>query len=222
MSSEAKPATMVARDDSRDRGLQVPMMPATNHSAVARLIHGARSVVPYANYTAQKLGKPGIVGVALSFFSIAVLVSTNLPLREQIASDTATLQQLENGSDQASVTAAISTPQMQFETFLDELPTREELPALMGQIVVASTSTGVELEEGHYELVAAGKAGHIARYRLKFPVVGSYPQVRGFIDRALVAVPQMSLDGLSLERGDVADGVVTAELDFAVFVRTGS
>jgi Tfp pilus assembly protein PilO len=178
--------------------------------------------VPYANYAAQKLGKVGIVGVALCIFSVAVLVSTNSPLREQIVSDTATLQQLASDGDSATVTAALATPQGRFESFLNELPTRDDLPGLMGQIVTVSTSTGVELEEGHYELVAAGKAGHIARYRLAFPVVGTYPQVRGFIDQALVAIPQLSLDGLTLERGDVADGVVTAELDFALFVRTGS
>jgi hypothetical protein len=193
----------------------------SRRAAVMQLAHGARAVVPYANYAAQRLGKLGIVGIALCVFSAVALLSTNSPLREQLLSDSAALEQVANQADGASDAAGPATPQAQFETFLNGLPTRDDLPALMGQIVMASASTGVELEEGHYELVAAGKAGHIARYQLAFPVMGSYPQVREFIDKALVAVPEMSLDGLSLQRDEIAAGVVTAELDFAVFVRTG-
>jgi Pilus assembly protein, PilO len=189
-------------------------------SVLAQVTQGARAMVPYANYAAQRLGKLGIIGVALCVFSAVAVVSTNSPLREQLAGDSAALEQLASTPERATQAAA-ATPQAQFQTFLEELPTRDDLPALMGQIVAASAATGVDLEEGHYELVAAGKAGHIARYRLSFPVMGSYPQVRGFIDQALIAVPAMSLDGLSLERGDIADRVVNAELDFAVFVRTG-
>jgi hypothetical protein len=204
------------------RGLTMQQNATTpRRSVAARAVRSARAVVPYANYAAQRLGKLGIIGIALCVFSAVTLVSTNSPLRQQLLSDTVTLEQLESAPDGANASATRATPQAQFETFLDELPTRNDLPALMGQIVAASASIGVDLEEGHYELVAAGKAGHIARYRLSFPVMGSYPQVRSFIDQALVAVPAMSLDGLTLQRGDITDRVVTAELDFAVFVRTG-
>jgi hypothetical protein len=204
-------------------GLAAPLQELpVKRTALATVTQGVRAVVPYADYAAQRLGKLGIVGVALCVFSAVVLVSTNSPLRQQLQSDTQTLEQFASQTDGTSAIAIPTTPQAQYEAFLNGLPTRDDLPMLMGQVVTASVSTGVALEEGHYELVAAGKAGQIARYRLGFPVVGSYPQVRGFIDKALVAVPEMSLDGVTLQRSEVGEGVVNAELDFAVFVRTGT
>jgi len=219
MSGPAQRVATVAPQTPRSLAAQHEVTVA-RRSVIAQVTHGARTVMPYANYAAQRLGKLGIIGVALCVFSAVALVSTNSPLRVQLASDSAALEQLASAPESAT-RAAAATPQTQFQTFLQELPTRDDLPALMGQIVAASAATGVDLEEGHYELVTAGKAGHIARYRLSFPVMGSYPQVRGFIDQALIAVPAMSLDGLSLERADIADRLVTAQLDFAVFVRTG-
>jgi Pilus assembly protein, PilO len=197
-----------------------PAITTARPSPLVQITQGARAIVPYANYAAQRLGKLGGVGVALCVFSVVFVVTTNSPLREQIASDTATLTQLTNASDPATVPSA--TPQSRYTTFLNELPTRDDLPKLMNQIVGVSAATGVQLEEGKYELVAAGKAGHIARYRMSFPVLGSYPQVRSFVDQALFTVPAMALDGLSLQRREIGQGVVTAEIDFAVFVRTGT
>jgi hypothetical protein len=177
--------------------------------------------VPYASYGAQRLGTLGIVGIALLAFSAVVLMSANLPLRDEVAGATATLEDLAAAPDTITAAAMSAEPQTQLTRLLESLPSRDDLPGLMTRIVAASTAAGVNLDEGSYELVAAGKAGHIARYRLSFPVLGTYPQVRAFVDRALVEVPAMSLDRLSLERGDVADQSVSAELEFAVFVRTG-
>jgi hypothetical protein len=178
---------------------------------------GVRSIVPYGQFVAQRLGRAGIVGVALLVFSAVAFVATNTPLRDQIAADSATLERLSQEAGRAPATA---TPNARYEEFLRGLPTRDDLPALMQQIVVVAASQNVSLEEGKYEVVASSKSGGMARYRMSFPVTGSYPQIRGFIDGALLAVPSMSLDGLRLRRKDIGIGIVAAELDFVVFVRT--
>jgi Tfp pilus assembly protein PilO len=216
---EGDDAALATVEPRRERPAQPMHVTMPRRSAVAQAVYGARSIAPYANHAVQRLGKAGIIGVALCAFSLATLISTNSPLRQQLSDDAAALEQLASASEGAAV-ATLASPQTQLASFVNSLPTRQDLPALMGQLVATSASVGVDLEEGRYELMTASKAGDIARYRLSFPVVGSYPQVRSFIDQALVAVPTMSLDGLSLQRGEISDGVVTAELDFAVFVRT--
>ncbi len=44
------------------------------------------------------------------------------------------------------------------------------------------------------------------------PVAGSYPQLREFLKRALVEIPVLSLDQLTLKRESRDDGAVRAEL----------
>ena len=219
MNTEATRDVPATTHASPTRGVVESPASAVPPGAMVRLTTGARALAPYANYAAQRLGSLGIVGLALIIFSVVALVSANGPLREQLASDDAALAQLTAAPGGAS-TQTLASPQGQVDTFLRQLPTRDQLPALMNQIVAVSSAKGVELEQGKYELLATAKTGSLARYRMVFPVVGNYPQVRGFIDASLAAVPAMSLDGLRLQRRSINDGVVTADIDFAVFVRT--
>jgi len=220
MSTDAKRDLPAAISASRASGSGVIESPARRapDGPLGRVTNGARSLAPYANYAAQRLGAFGVVGVALVAFSAVAMLSANGPLREQLASDNAALARTTLAPDATAQTSA--SPQGQMHAFLRQLPTRDQLPGLMSQIVAVSATKGVELEQGKYELVATAKNGALARYRMVFPVVGNYPQVRGFIDASLAAVPAMSLDGLRLQRRNVGDGVVTADIDFAVFVRT--
>jgi hypothetical protein len=176
---------------------------AARPSAVASLTRGVQAIVPYSRYTAQRLGKLGILGVALLIFSAVAFVSTNLPMREQLATDSVTLTDLSTNAVGATQASVATTPEAQLEGFLDTLPTPDDL------------------DEGSYELAAVGKSGQIERYRLQLPVVGTYPQVRAFVDNALVNVPSMALNGMTLQRNEIADRVISADLEFDVFVKAG-
>ena len=218
MNTDAQHEVPTTAPASRASGVVEAPARAAHASALVRVTNGARALAPYANYGAQRLGSFGIVGLALIVCSVVALLSANGPLREQFATDNAALARLT--STQGATAQIPASPQGQMDSFLSQLPTRDDLPALMSQVVAASAAKGVELEQGKYELVATTKTGAMARYRMVFPVVGSYPQVRGFVDAALAAVPAMSLDGLRLQRRNIGDGVVMANIDFAVFVRT--
>jgi Tfp pilus assembly protein PilO len=194
---------------------------AARPSAVASLTRGVQAIVPYSRYTAQRLGKLGILGVALLIFSAVAFVSTNLPMREQLATDSVTLTDLSTNAVGATQASVATTPEAQLEGFLDTLPTPDDLPSIMTKIVATSESAGIDLDEGSYELAAVGKSGQIERYRLQLPVVGTYPQVRAFVDNALVNVPSMALNGMTLQRNEIADRVISADLEFDVFVKAG-
>jgi len=212
----ARPRVLTEATDAVQRPAPKFGTALANRAGLVQLWSGARSVVPYAEFAAQRLGRAGILGVALVVFSAVGVVSTNSTLRDQIGADSATLERLSQDTGRATV---VATPHTSYDRFVNELPTRDDVPELMQQIVAVATTQGVSLDEGRYEIVASSKSDRLARYRMSFPVTGSYPQVRAFINGALAAVPSMSLDGLRVRRKDIGVGVVGAELDFVVFVR---
>ena len=64
------------------------------------------------------------------------------------------------------------------------------------------------------------KSGQIARYRVTLPVSGTYRQVRRFVEGTLATLPVVALEGLRLEREGIASERLSANLQFAVMVRS--
>ena len=98
----------------------------------------------------------------------------------------------------------------------DERNNRVGLAGIMAQ----AQRAGVELERGSYRLVSPPN-GVPQRYEVSLPVLGRYADIRSFIDGSLAAVPALALDGLSIERQDVASDELAVEIQFVVFVRSG-
>ncbi|MFO1504121.1 MAG: hypothetical protein U1F39_09940 [Steroidobacteraceae bacterium] len=97
----------------------------------------------------------------------------------------------------------------------------DELPAVLSTLTERAQAAGLELAAGNYRLLP-GKSGAASRYEIGLPVIGPYPGVRQFIEASLAAVPAMALDGLSLQRPDVASARVAVEVRFVVFVAEGA
>ena len=57
--------------------------------------------------------------------------------------------------------------------------------------------------------------------RMTFPIHAGYPQLRNFMDRTLLALPSVAVEGLRIERKNVTDETVDAELKLSAFVRDG-
>ncbi|MNC99262.1 hypothetical protein D3C83_174870 [compost metagenome] len=72
----------------------------------------------------------------------------------------------------------------------------------------------MELRSAAYRTQAAG--ARLERYEIVLPVSGSYAQVRDFLKRALVEIPVLSLDQVSLKRESRNDARVQAELRLAI------
>lgn len=171
-----------------------------------------------ALYT-QRLGAPGTIGVALIVFALGFLHSSWLPLRQSVGdlrTDLAAAQRTNSpGSRQPP---GKLTPASRAQRFIERLPTRADLPAVLGAFVSKANASGLELEKGSYEW-SVDKKGTIGRYRLMLPVKGSYPSVRQFVDSTLEAVPAAALTAMTLKRDEISDAQVEAELSFVVFVR---
>jgi hypothetical protein len=181
-------------------------VPVRLHAAGAQLVAQAR-------YRIARLGVLGQTGLAALAAAAVLALSALLPAQHALETLTTDLARARHSP--ASASAGPGTPQL-----LATLPTRTQMPAVIGQVFTEAKEVGVSLDTGHYVYTAA-KGGAIAHYELEFPVKASYPDIRKFIDRTLAAVPSSALAKLRFERKAVADGVVAANVVFVVFVRGG-
>ena len=181
-------------------------------SALARAQDAATQLVPQVQYQIARLDPAGQLGLAALVAALVVAVSTLLPARHALEALSADLARAQHPSATAIADQAI--PHL-----VASLPTRAQIPAVIGQIFIQAKEAGVPLDTGHY-VYSPAKAGAIARYDLEFPVKASYPDIRSFINRTLTAVPAAALNKLHVERKAVADPVVNADIGFVVFVRS--
>ncbi|NQW81938.1 MAG: hypothetical protein HQ445_12285, partial [Polaromonas sp.] len=67
---------------------------------------------------------------------------------------------------------------------------------------------------GEYKL-SCDAIARLCRYRVRLPLLGSYLQIRAFVEHSLLAMPLASLDELSLRREAVGSDEVEAGLVFS-------
>jgi hypothetical protein len=193
-----------------------PQLLAGGRSLVARWRVGLRLM---RLDRAPRIGRMSAAGLILLLGSGVLWLSTIMPMARNVALLDSEVGRLEAAA--RSGATAIRSPSARVDVFMRSLPTRKELPAILSVVITQATEAGLELESGQYEF-APSRSGRIARYRLNFPVRGTYPQLRQFIDGTLAALPAVALEGLRLERKTVGEDVLDADLGFAVIVRGGT
>jgi hypothetical protein len=189
-----------------------PVTRAVPTPARARALAALVRFGPQIQYQIIRLGPAGQVGLAALFAAAVIAASVLLPARNA-------LEALSVDIAQAQRPHAAGTSEQPVPRFVASLPTREQIPAVIGEVFQQAQKAGVPLDTGHYAFSAA-KAGSLGRYDLEFPVKAGYPNVRDFIDRTLTAIPAAGLGGLHIERKAVADTVVNADIRFVIFVRS--
>jgi hypothetical protein len=189
-----------------------PVLPG-RAPALTRAQGAASHLVPYLQYHVARLGLAGQVGLAALTAAVVIAVGTLLPAQHA-------LQTLGAELTHAGHAPAVTSADQAVPRLIASLPTRAQIPLVIGQFTAEAKAAGVSLDTGRY-IYTAPKGGSIARYDLEFPVKASYPDIRTFIDRALTAVPAASLGKLRVERKAVGDAVVNADIGFVVFVRAG-
>ena len=189
----------------------LPIGKATAHSAVDRIqVFGSRALAETL-YQARRLGAATIAGIAAVVLALTLFIANNLPQGSAIAALKGQLAHLVPATSGA--VAPLSN------AVLAALPPRGEAPEIVAKILEEARAAGVELPRGQYEYLPA-RDGVAARYRMTFPVHATYPQLREFMDRTLVALPAVAVEGMRIERKAVGEEGVDAELRFSAFVRS--
>jgi hypothetical protein len=179
---------------------------------IPRLQNAVNQWVPQAQYQLTRLGPTGIAGVGASAAAAVIGVFALLSLRTANESLKAEILRARHRPE---VTV---TPEQGLIRAVAQLPSRAQMPAVLGQVLSQAKAAGVALEKGQYAYVASSTGG-FGRYELDFPVKAQYPGVRDFINRTLTHIPAAGLDKLSIERKVVGDTQVNAEVRFVIFTR---
>jgi hypothetical protein len=194
--------------------VQVPMPPPALPTAAVQqqLKRVLTQALPLVRYRLMRLGPSGLVGLALIVAAAGAVPALLLPMRQAVRELHTEL------AGSAHARTPLREPATAGTQFLNSLPTRHQVPAVLGTLVEQAAAAGVVLDQGRYSYMAP-TANRLARYSLDFPVKGDYANLRGFIDRALKAVPALGLDKLRVERKNVGDMAISAEVGFVLYLR---
>lgn len=165
----------------------------------------------------RSTGTPGLAGLGLLVLALLCIWTVIMPQRDGLTAlrDELALAQARSSSAGASPPA---TPARQSSEFVRQLPTRLELPGILGIVLKQAEAASLSLETGSYEW-KPGKDGGPGQYRIVLPVRGSYPNIRQFVEATLVAVPAVALESLRFARDEISESAIDADISFVVFVR---
>ncbi len=210
---------MSMTDDNRT--VTRPPLPATNlqrvpaTSMTALQQRAERLMVralPQARYQLMRVGPAGLTGIGALLAAAVAALALLLPAHQSVLA-------LRERTDQGgSRCAGRRRPELSPQQFAASLPTREQIPALLGVVLAQATDAGVVLEQGRYSFTPA-TSNRLARYTFEFPVKANYGNIRTFIDKSLAALPALGLDKLHVERKNVGDTVVSADVGFVIYLR---
>ena len=212
------PAAVVSHATPAPRAVPSPLRPVNGNLAPAAGAGSASAVGPvrdfgsrivdYTGYQLRRLGSATLAGIVALVAAATIFIAYNMP--QGVAVKT-----LEAEVAHAPKVAPAVAPN---GATLASLPLRSEAPDVVAKVYEEARAAGVELPRGQYEYVPP-RDGVAARYRLTFPVHATYPQIRGFLDRTLIALPAVAVEGLRIERKTVGDDSVDAEVKLAAYVR---
>jgi hypothetical protein len=179
--------------------------------AVQRVEGFVNRAAALSAYRLRRVGPAGAAGIVLFIGAVSLFMASNLPQVRAVSSLQSQIAHTAHVSSTAPVTAD-GAP-------LSELPARADAPAIVGKVLEQARASGIDLERGQYEFVAA-RDGVAARYRMTFPVHTSYVNLRHFMDQTLIALPAVAVEALRVERKSVGDDSVDAELRLSAYVRS--
>ena len=139
-------------------------------------------------------------------------VATYRSLEADMASVKAEL--LANSSKKSS--AAKDQEMQKQEQFLGLLADRKYLEQEVKRVLAIAQQSELVVRSGEYKRGDVSQGAYLT-YTMKFPVRGSYLQIRRFVERCLVQMPYASLDELQFKRDAISQSVLEAKISFTVY-----
>jgi hypothetical protein len=166
---------------------------------------------------AERLGWPGVLGLGLLAFAAGFYFSSVRPAQQGALERRAEALRLEQRREREPKEAAPLSARQQLGKFYGFFPSADHASAPLGRIFGVAEQHALQLREGEYRVMRSGTDG-LARYQLRFPVRGSYPQLRRFVAAALGEVPNLALDSIQFERKKVGESVANAKVTFVMYL----
>jgi heme exporter protein D len=168
----------------------------------------------------QRRGAPyaRVAGLALVAAALALQWLAVEPLRQQVEvlqtqreRRDATLERMNDAL------ARQDTPQAQLDAFYGHFAQAHSLPGGLERLHAIARSHQLEMARAQYHL--SHQPGQpLDRYRMTLPIHGSYTTLRAFVTTALRELPTLALDQIQLQRQDIADGALDAQITFTFYL----
>lgn len=104
--------------------------------------------------------------------------------------------------------------------FYQALPTADDVPAVLQDLIDLAERRGLRLLRGSYRL-ETDAAAPLARYRMSLPLRGDPQQVQRFVQSALLGHASLAIDSIQFKRDAQAGRVLEARVQWVLFVRSG-
>lgn len=193
------------------RQTPAPPVPRTQQGLQQRAERMLVRAVPQFKYQLMRVGPAGLIGVGALLAAGIAALALLLPAHQSVAV-------LKSELTKAGHAMPAAKPEQSPQQFAASLPSREEVPALLGAVLVQAEAAGVVLEQGRYTY-SPPTANRLARYTFEFPVKADYGNIRTFINKSLAAIPALGVDKLHVERKNVSDSLVSADVGFVIYLR---
>jgi hypothetical protein len=167
------------------------------------------------------LGVPGVTGISLAVFALALFVSAVLPARGEIDRLRARIVRAQGvatiAPDDGSA-AARGTSQL--AEFTRNFPTLSEAPGWILKMHQIAAHNDLTLDTGEYRLSKA-KGGGLARYQITLPLRGGYAQVRTFLEQLLTQIPAAALEEITIRRDSVSAPATETRVRLTLYLAGG-
>lgn len=167
----------------------------------------------------ERLGWPGVIGIALAAFAVAFYFTSLAPLERALAERRAEAAALETRLRMGE--SIVRDPKVgtvdQLATFYAFFPNAASSPDWLGKIHAAAKSKGLVLQSGEYKLERRAEQ-KLARYQITLPVVGTYGQIRNFLGEVLAEVPAAGLEDITLKRESAGSATLEARIRLTLYL----
>ena len=159
----------------------------------------------------QQLGYPGLIALVVLAAAGAFHIYIVSPLHQHSVRLDLELERIARAAAPDGISrASAKAPAAQMATFYAFFDREQRIDDWLAKLYATAMAAGLDLRTGDYRL--AERRYRMERYRIRFPVTGSYSQIRAFLEAALIEIPVLSVDQASFRRKDANEGRVDAEL----------
>jgi Tfp pilus assembly protein PilO len=172
-------------------------------------------------YRLHQLGVTGSLGLAMLLLAVLAWFTLVRSGEKEIVSLQHKQQDLQRQAFNKSslpVRSALDREE-QLRVFYKSFAPTDQLPDTLSRIYSAAAKQDLVLETGEYTRLQTGSE-RLARFRVAFPVKGSFKQLLGFMDAVLLENKSVALENAAFKRDKVDDEAVEAKLVFLVFMDT--
>jgi len=173
--------------------------------------------------TLQRLGRPGLIGIALLVVGLSLALSTVWPSWQELTRVRAKAAAAQERLRTAAARAPLQddSPAGQLRAFYAIFPLHTDASESLSHMFAAASESGLQLARGEYAIATDRQTGLVV-YHMVLPVRGGYTQIREFVAASLTAVPALALDELTFERPTISETQVQARVRLTLYLRLAS